>query len=293
MTTQELLLTAWDWEPSVVAGCAALAIGYLALALVGRTPWSAADAPVGHAPAQDKKPARGPVADRGVRPTILFLSGTLLLLLALVSPLDTLADGYLFSAHVVQHILLALIIPPLWLLGTPRALAEAALQRPLIRQIERALAQPLIAWPLGVATMILWHLPPLFNAALASDSLHIFQHLSFLITGTIFWWPVLGPIPERRIAPLHYAIAYLFSACVCCSLLGALLTFTPPGAYPAYLNPDDRLGILRLVRTGWGLDPKTDQQLGGLLMWVPGCFVYLSGILATTARWYGTAEQEA
>ena len=222
-----------------------------------------------------------------------FLAGVLLLLLALVSPIDTLGDGYLFSAHVVQHFLLALIIPPLWLLGTPRTLAEAALRRPLIRRIERVLAQPLVAWTLGVGTMILWHLPPLFNAALASDSLHICQHLSFLITGTIFWWPVLGPIEERRMAPLHHTIAYLFSACVCCSLLGAVLTFMPPGAYPAYLNPHDQLGILRLVRNGWGLDPKTDQQLGGLLMWVPGCFVYLSAILATAARWYGTAEQEA
>jgi putative membrane protein len=273
MTTQQLLLSAWDWEPSVVTGCAALVVGYFVLLLVRRTPWSAAEALVG--------------------PTISFLTGVVMLLLALVSPIDTLADGYLFSAHVVQHFLLALIIPPLWLLGTPRALAEAALRRPLTSRIERAVAQPLVAWTLGVGTMILWHLPPLFNAALASGSLHIFQHLSFLITGTIFWWPILGPIEERRLAPLHHTISYLFSACVCCSLLGAVLTFMPPGAYPVYLNPDDRLGILRLVRSGWGLDPKTDQQLGGLLMWVPGCFVYLSGILATAARWYGTAEPEA
>jgi putative membrane protein len=247
----------------VLIGCAGLVVGYVALVGPGR-PAKAAS----------------------------FLTGVLLLLLALVSPLDTLGDAYLFSAHVVQHFLLALIIPPLWLLGTPRALAETALRITLIRRIEHVLAQPPVAWSLGVGTMIAWHLPPLFNAALANDALHIFQHLSFLITGTIFWWPLLVPVEEQRLAPLH-SIAYLFSACVCCSLLGALLTFSPPGAYPAYATPDDGLGILRLVRHDWGLDPKTDQQLGGLLMWVPGCFVYLSGILATAARWYGAAEQEA
>ena len=263
MTTRELLLSAWDWEPSVVIGCAALVVVYLVL--------------------------RG--AARKGCPTS-FLSGTLLLLFALVSPLDTLGDTYLFSAHVVQHFLLALIIPPLWLLGTPRSLAGAALRQPSLRRIEHVLAQPLAAWTLGVGMMLGWHVPALFNAALASDGLHIFQHVSFLITGTIFWWPVLCPVPERRMAPLQ-AIGYLFSACVSCSLLGAVLTFMPPGAYPAYLNPDDQLGILKLVRNDWGLDARTDQQLGGLLMWVPGCFVYLTGILATAARWYGAAGQEA
>jgi putative membrane protein len=139
--------------------------------------------------------------------------------------------------------------------------------------------------------MLAWQLPPLFNAALANDTLHVFQHLSFLVTGTIFWWPILGPLEDRHLQPLG-AVSYLFSACVCCSLLGAFLTFGPVGLYPAYLNPDDRLGILRLVRDNWGLDPKNDQQLGGMVMWVPGCFVYLSAIVSTVMRWYG-AERTA
>jgi putative membrane protein len=130
--------------------------------------------------------------------------------------------------------------------------------------------------------MLVWHVPALFNAALASEGLHIFQHLSLLVTGTIFWWPILAPVESRRLETLG-AIAYLFSACVCCSLLGAFLTFAPVGLYPAYLNPPSHL---------WGLDPKSDQQLGGMLMWVPGCFVYLAGILSTVMRWYG-AERAA
>ena len=260
MTTQELLLSTWDWEPSVVVGCTALAVGYLAV-------------------------TRG----RASIKTAWFLSGVLVLLLVLVSPLDSLGDAYLFSAHVLQHFLLALIVPALLLMGTPHRLAEAALARPLLSRIERAIGRPPVSWLLGVGAMIAWHIPALFNAALANDGLHVFQHLTFLTTGTIFWWPVLAAAQDRRLAPLA-AISYLFSACAACSLLGALLTFTPPGAYPLYLHPNDRLGALRLIRDGWGLDAKSDQQLGGMLMWVPGCFVYLGGILATFARWHRMPE---
>lgn len=243
-------LTAWDWEPSVVVGCAALAIGYLVAMRRNATKLACA----------------------------CFLGGVLLLLLDLVSPLDALAGGYLFSAHIAQHFLLALVIPPLLLLGLPAGMRLTAAFRPLI------------AWLLGVGTMLVWHIPAFFNAALASDALHIFQHLSFLATGVIFWWPVLGPVQEHRL-PAAIAVPYLFGACTACSLLGAAITFASPGLYPAYLHPADPFGILPLIREGWGLDAKSDQQLGGLLMWVPGCFVYLTAILATVARWYATPER--
>ncbi len=233
-------MNTWDWEPSVVVGCAALAIGYLALVR--------------------KRLSRAP----------FFLTGVLLLLLDLVSPIDRLGDQYLFSAHVLQHFLLALVIPPLWLLGLPRPFTVP------FQRLERVLGHPPVSWLLGVGVMLAWHIPVLFNAALASDGLHIFQHLSFLVTGTVFWWPILAPVENRRLPALG-AVAYLFSACVCCSLLGAFLTFGPVGLYPAYLNPPEHL---------WGLDAKSDQQLGGMLMWVPGCFVYLAGILSVVRRWY-------
>ena len=261
MTTPELLLSAWDWEPSVMIGCLALAIGYVLIV-------------------RKSAPAC----------TAYFLGGLLLLLLDLVSPIDALGDTYLFSAHVLQHFLLALIIPILLLLGMPAWVAETALKRRFLRQAESAIGHPPVSWALGVGTMLLWHVPVLFNAALANDELHIFQHLSLLVTGTVFWWPVLTPLKENRTAPLA-AIVYLFSACTACSLLGALLTFSAPGAYPDYLEPRDRLGVLQLIRASWGLDAKSDQQLGGMLMWVPGCFVYLSAILANMARWYRMPER--
>lgn len=240
-------MISWDWEPSVVIGCAALAIGYLAI--IG---------------------TRG-LGTRGFSRAPYFLTGVVLLLLDLVSPIDTLADSSLFSAHVLQHFILALVVPPLFLLGTP------PFELGIFTRSERAIGHPPASWLLGVGTMLAWHIPVLFNAALANDGLHVFQHLSFLITGVIFWWPILTPLQDRRLAALP-AVSYLFSACLCCSLLGAFLTFGPVGLYPAYLNPP--------VPNPFGLDLKSDQQLGGLLMWVPGCFVYLSAILSTVLRWY-------
>src|ERR1700733_7646964 len=207
-------MNVWDWEPSVIFGCSALAIGYIVL-----------------------------VRKHGFHRAPYFLAGVILLLFDLVSPIDTLADRYLFSAHIVQHFLLALVIPPLLLLGTPRFDLGS------LNKLEGALGQPPVSWLLGVGTMLAWHIPTLFNAALANDGLHIFQHLSFLVTGTIYWWPILAPVSQVRLS-VTGSISYLFTACLSCSLLGAALTFSPPGLYPAYLHPQDWLGILPLLRDG-------------------------------------------
>jgi putative membrane protein len=268
MTSWRLLASAWDWDPFVIAASAALTVFYLLLARP-RAPWK----------------------------TALFLSGVTLLLIDLLSPLDLLACRYLFSAHVVQHLLLTLVIGPLVVLGLPRPPAQAevraaplcALRYGWIASIERVLGSPAVAWPVGVLPMIAWHMPPLFNAALASPTLHMIQHLSFLVTGSIFWWPILGPLAERRPGPLA-AIVYLFSACTACSILGAALTFTPLGAYAAFAHAGDADPILRLIQNGWGLGPQSDQQLGGMLMWVPGCLVYLTAILATIGHWYSASN---
>jgi putative membrane protein len=177
-------------------------------------------------------------------------------------------SSYPFSTHMVQHFLLALVIPPLVLLSMPRRFAAAAM--------EGALGRPPICWLIGVGTMLVWHIPAFFNAALVNQGLHIFQLLSFPVSGFIFWWPILSPLEDRRL-PVLGAVSYLFSACICCSILGAFLTFGPAGLYAVHTHVQP--------------DPRGDQQLAGMLMWVPGCFVYLSGILATVMRWYGAAAQ--
>lgn len=262
MTGWQLFVAAWDWDPSVVAGCVALLLLYFS-ALRFQFP----------------------------KVAWYFAAGIVVLLLALVSPLDTLGDTYLFSAHMLQHILLILIVPPLLLMGLPPELAHRILRNSRAARVERVLSRPILAWTLGIGTMWLWHWPHLYNAALASEPIHIVEHLMFVVTATIFWWPVLSPIEESRLVPLA-AVFYVFGACVAHTVLAILLTFAPLGLYPAYLQPVDTLNILPLIRDHWGLTPHDDQQWGGLLMWVPACLVYLGFLLVTLAHWYRTPEQD-
>jgi len=260
MTIWQFIRATWTWEPSVIGGCLTLAAGYLSGVGV-------------------KPPGRAAP----------FLAGVVVLFLALDSPLDVLGDRYLFSAHMVQHLLLILVVPPLLLLGMPPALADLERYPPCVRRAGRVLSYPAVAWTLGVGTMVVWHVPGLYNAALRGEAIHITQHLSFLITSTIFWWPVLAAAGTERLAPLP-AVLYLMGAALAGSILGIIVTFAQVGLYPAYLHPIDPFGIELLIRNGWGLSPQSDQELGGLVMWILGGLVYLWAILGVMARWYRTAE---
>jgi cytochrome c oxidase assembly factor CtaG len=106
------------------------------------------------------------------------------------------------------------------------------------------------------------------------------------LLGAIFWRQILAPREEDRRSPPG-AVLYLFSACVACSILGILITFSPVSVCPIYAQAGaDCLGILNLIQANWGITPDRDQQIGGLLMWVPMCLVYLSAIVAQLARWF-------
>jgi cytochrome c oxidase assembly factor CtaG len=228
---------------------------------------------------------------RGERRLWLFAAALGLFLLALVSPLQALADGYLFSAHMLQHILLLLIVPALLLLSLPPERGLATRPNALARKgasvlrPAAALAHPLAGWLAGVGSMWLWHAPALCNAAATSAPIFAAQTISLLAFGGVFWWQVLAPRPEDRLSP-PAAVLYLFTACTACSALGIIVTFSPVSVCPAYLHGQDRLGLLGIIRGSWGLTPEKDQQLGGLLMWVPMCTVYLGAILAQLARWF-------
>ena len=139
--------------------------------------------------------------------------------------------------------------------------------------------------------MWLWHVPSLCSASATNPWVHLLQGTTLLLMGTAFWWPIIGPWRSQWLPPL-IGVLYLFSACVGCTILGIILTFAPLGVCPAFLHPADRLGILILLRDDWGLTPAKDQQLGGLLMWVPPCFVYLCGIFGLLGRWYTGPDPE-
>jgi putative membrane protein len=249
MTTWGLLLSCWALDPLALAVCVAAPIAYVAQR-AGRS---------------------------GARP-IPFALALLLFALALASPIGQLADGYLFSAHMLQHLLLVLVVPPLALMGLTPAMGPAT-----PRKISRILFRPVVAWGLGVGAMWLWHEPTLCDAASHSPLLHRVQEVSLLVMGTAFWWPILAPRGASRLPPLG-GVVYLFTACTACTLLGILITFSPVQVCSVFARPVDRLGVMPLVRNGWGLTPENDQQIGGLLMWVPACLVYGAGILGVVGR---------
>jgi putative membrane protein len=246
MSTVDLLKSCWRPDPLALLGCA-LAIGLYVAA----------------------RRARGGSAARGAS----FAAGLLVLALALLSPVGTLADGYLFSAHMLQHLMLVLLVPPLLLLGFA----------PTSEFAPRARLPAVLSWALGVGAMWLWHAPTLCNAASQSPLVHRVQEVSLLAMGAAFWWPILAPRLGDRLLPLG-GVLYLFTACVSCTLLGIAITFSPVEVCSVFSHPVDRLGIMPLVRDGWGLTAERDQQIGGLLMWVPACVVYGVAILAVLAR---------
>jgi putative membrane protein len=246
MTTYQFLTTAWRWSYIPLLFCALALVGYfLAFGRRGRLAWLGAALAV--------------------------------FLFALVSPLSALADGYLFSAHMVQHILLVLIVPALLLLSLPRSFS-------LPRWLT-GFTHPFVGWLAGVGAMWLWHAPALCNAAITSRAVSAIQTTSLLLMGSVFWWQVLAPGDAERLTP-GAGIAYLFTACTACSILGIIVTFAPVSICPVYQQPADRLGILGTIRGDWGLTSDKDQQVGGLLMWVPMCLIYLAAILAQLARWH-------
>jgi putative membrane protein len=203
--------------------------------------------------------------------------------LALASPIGVLAHGYLFSAHMLQHILLVLIVPPLVLLSLPPVSTSSA--------STQGVGRFLVPWLLGVGAMWFWHAPMLCDAASRSVSVQRLQTVSLVAMGSAFWWPIIGPRLAHRFAAFP-AMVYLFTACAACTILGILVTFSPTEVCSVYASPVDRLGVLPLVRDGWGLTPSADQEIGGLMMWVPGCLIYAVSILAMYAR-YSRDEAEA
>lgn len=265
MTTTGFLLRAWDPRPGVIAACVMLALAYCFAARL-RLPARAAS----------------------------WFGGVLLVLLALVSPLDALAREYLFSVHMAQHIVLVLAAPALLLIGLPAEVVERVLRRPAAARAERILRCPAVAWPVGIGAMAFWHVPAIFNAAMAGGmTIQAAEHISLLAAGMVYWWPILSPLASSRLNPVPQAAAYLFTSCLACTAMGVLITFAPRLLYPAYASPADPDGILSLVRQGWGISPALDQQIGGVLMWVPGCLIYLSAIMAMFGRWYAQPAQAA
>jgi putative membrane protein len=213
-----------------------------------------------------------------------FAAGWATLALSLVSPLHQLG-GVLFSAHMAQHELLMVVAAPLLVLGRPvipfvwalpfswrRLLGGWSASSP-VSTTWTLLTLPSVAWALHALAIWLWHAPSFYQATLSSEAVHTVQHLSFVGTALLFWWAVLHGVGSRLARPS--AVIYLFTTAAHTSLLGALLTFSPRLWYPLYDS----------TTIPWGLTSLEDQQLAGVIMWVPAGVSYLLAALALAATW--------
>jgi cytochrome c oxidase assembly factor CtaG len=220
-----------------------------------------------------------------------FLAGLLALFVAVSSPLDTFSETLLFM-HKAQHFVLMSVAPPLIVMGSPfvpilRGLPRGFVRRiggPLFRStiVHRArtlLSRLPIAWLAMNLTYIGWHIPKAYEFALSSEGWHSFEHLCFVVTSVLFWWPILLPWPARRSFNTWLLIPYLLTADLVNTVLSAFLCFSGRLLYPSY----------GLVERPFGLDALTDQIAAGAFMWVFGSLVFLVPAILLIVRILTTA----
>ncbi|MBV9324483.1 MAG: cytochrome c oxidase assembly protein [Chloroflexi bacterium] len=253
-------LTAWSWDPFVLLGVALAAVLY----------------------ARGWRYLRRRGSQRATTgAAVCFGVGLVLILLALVSPIGT-YDSDLFSLHMTEHLLLTAGAAPLLLLGRPlvpllwglpdqerRGASRLLRPRGTLFRVGSGLARPSVAVTLFVTSFALWHVPFMYDAAQGQSVVHYAEHTLFFLTALLFWWPVIHPGGGRRTLGKIAAIGYVSIPMLEGTLIGALLTFAQRPFYATYLVAP------RLT----GLSPLDDQQLAGLIMWIPGGMVYGAAIL--------------
>jgi putative membrane protein len=264
------LWRAWTLDPAVIAALALVALLY------GR----------GLAVLAGKR-------RRVVRPrqAASFCAGLVLLAAALLSPLDAL-DATLLSVHMAQHMVLIVVAPMLLMYGRPGLVLMMGLPRTAretlrraerdlgLRWVVRAARNPLVVLAAGSVALWAWHLPALYDAAVANPTVHAAEHLSFLVTSLAFWRLVIDPGPRRRLG-YGAGMVLTFAVMLQSAALGALIALSPAVLYPVYA-PGASL---------WGVSALGDQQLAGALMWIPVGGLYLITIVVLAGRWFGEVDR--
>lgn len=254
-------LTDWRFEPIPIAAAVfAVAFYYLAARRLGQ---------------------HNPHHRLTVGQQAAFWGAVGLTLFTILSPLDTIGELYSFTVHMVQHLLMIIPIPILLLLGVPEWLAAPLFRLRPVDWVMRVLTQPIIATVLFNLVFMGWHIPRLYELSLTNYTAHELEHLMFLTTALFSWWPIMGPRYQLRTPFLK--IAYVFVQKLPPTILGAILVFAEAPLYATYANQTARL---------WGWTPLLDQQIGGVVMWIPAGIVYLIILSVVFFRWIGNEEAE-
>jgi putative membrane protein len=272
--TLSVLLLSWAWRPEIM-----LTLGLAAvLHLVGRR----------------RLKQRG--STRLVSPwrSVAYLSGLAVLWVALMSPIDVLSGQY-FYMHMIQHLLLVMIAPPLLLIADPMPIMLWGLPSALrlevgrwlqpdagFRRVLRSLTTPGLVWLYTVVALVAWHEPIAYNATLESELIHDLEHLTFFGAAMLFWWHVIGAAPHihRRLSR-GVRIGYVLSVVPATALTGIAISFSGKPIYRHYTTVP-RLGKMTVMQ---------DQMLGGVLMWIPGSMMYIIAALVLIARLIQAEDQ--
>jgi putative membrane protein len=274
----------WLQDPAVLAPIALLVVIY-----VRRFRRARAEASRGRAEAGQRRTQAGrgrtEAGARGAGPlqALAFGAGIAALVAALVTPLDGLGEDYLFSAHMLQHVLLGDVAPVLLLLGLSRVILRPVTRR--LTQLERGLgpfASPLTGLGLWLFLMYLWHVPALYDAALEHPGVHLLQHASFFVAGVAVWWPLVQPVPMRRPLRGLGMVAYIGAAKFGLAALGLYLTWSGTVLYDYYEH----------VPRIWGLSAIDDQNAGGAIMMVEQSLTFVIALVVLFSRMLVQSEAE-
>ena len=256
-----LTWTGFSVHWSTVIGCVALAGWY---------EWNAR--------AAARNPASGGAPTQGQRAR--FIAGLVIMLLSLNGPLHDLSDTFLFSAHMVQHLVLTLIVPPLLIAGTPASFFRRALRSPAVARVAQVISRPVFCFAAFNIVIAAWHVPALYNLALANHPVHIVEHLMFLVAAVLMWWPLLSPLPELPRLSYPLQMLYCFLMTIPMSIVAVYITYADSVLYPLYASAP------RI----WQLSPMQDQLIGGLIMWIPGGLYFYGVMTVVFFKWAQRAE---
>jgi len=215
------------------------------------------------------------------RETTLFTSGVLVIFLCLLSPLHILSDEYLFSAHMLQHVLLTLIAPPLLIIGTPGWFFSPLLKLNVVFRMFKLLLHPVSAIIIFNLVFSLWHFPGLYNLSVTYHSVHVGEHILFMVAAFIMWWPICSKVDELPRLSYPIQLIYLFVMSLAQIIVFGIITFAQEPIYTHYIDAP------RI----WNISPLWDQQIGGIIMKVGSGFLFLILMIITFFKWFNEGSE--
>lgn len=257
MITHEPIYAFWQFDPVLIGGILTVALAY-----------ALATGPLRGRLAPGEPYRRGAAA--------MFYGALALFFVVEGSPLHDLAERYLLSAHMVQHLLLSYVVARMLIKGVPAWLWRVMLTHPRVYPISRVALRPVVTFTVFSLFFAMWHVPVIYQAALMNPTLHHIEHLVFLLTAVMVWWPILSPLEELPRAPYMVRLAYLFTLPIAQLPVFAGITFNPDVVYPIYA----------MAPRAFGLSAMADQALAGAIMKVFGLFFFGVPFTRIFFEWY-------